>query len=72
MSDAHATQNHARESFEPWLEGTVVKLCGKIVPLRKVVSTPVVEENNSWLWGDKVTYRLTVTEENYLRECPAH
>jgi hypothetical protein len=65
FDDAHATENKTAEYFGFWLSHTVVKVCERTIPLKKMINDPV--EDKGW-WG-KVTYRLTVPEEGYLREC---
>lgn len=67
FDDAQATESQAIEYFGFWLTHSVIKACGKIVPLKRMIATTV--EDKGW-WG-KVTYRLTISEDNYVRECGA-
>lgn len=65
FSDAQATENKAVDYFGFWLSHSLVKVCEKTIPLKKIINAPVEEKG----WWGKVTYRLTVPEESYLREC---
>jgi hypothetical protein len=67
FSDAQATKNEAADYFVFWLSHSAVKICGKVIPLKEMITDQV--EDKGW-WG-KLTYRLTVREESYLRECSA-
>ncbi|MFZ6643161.1 hypothetical protein ACO0LL_25805 [Undibacterium sp. TC4M20W] len=51
--------------FYYWLYGTTIKICGKIVPLSRVVTTPVPKKNDS----DIVFYRMSITEESTQQLC---
>lgn len=64
MTDAQATEN-TLGYFRFWLDHSVARICGKVVPLEDIVLTPIEEKG----WWGRVTYRLHITEEKYLREC---
>lgn len=65
ITDAQATEQKAAEYFRFWLTHSVAKVCGKTVPLENVILSPTVEKQA----GEKLTYRLIISEESYAREC---
>ncbi len=62
--DAKATANSAIVSIAPWIADTVVKGCGKTIPLQTLVAAPVAVKD-----GKTVTYRLTISDESYQHAC---
>jgi len=65
FSDAHSSGGKGIDYFGFWLSHRLVKLCGKVVPLKKIINIPMADKGAR----GKVTYRLNISEESYLREC---
>ena len=62
--DAQATASLDIVPIDPWIADTVVRGCGKIIPLKRVVSAPRAVKDSK-----AVTYSLAVSKELYSREC---
>ena len=67
FDDAQATGSQAIDYFQFWLTHSVIKACGKIVPLKRMIGTTVEEKE----WWGKITYKLTISEAGFIRECAA-
>ncbi|MFZ6780773.1 hypothetical protein ACO0LD_28405 [Undibacterium sp. Ji83W] len=52
-------------NFYYWLYGTVIKICGKSMPLSRVITSPVSEKNDRAI----VFYRMSITEESTQQLC---
>ena len=62
----YATKNKADDYFISWIEHRVIKMCGKEVPLNKLILPPMKRKD-----GDKTIYHLIIPQEYYDRECGA-
>ncbi|UOD29532.1 hypothetical protein INH39_29775 [Massilia violaceinigra] len=63
--DEHSTGSWSADRLTYFLSFRVVKVCGKTIPLAKMIENPVMQKGR----GNDVTYHLTISKEIVLREC---
>ena len=63
--NGYITNGEQVPNFYHWLYATTIKICGKKVPLSRV-STPPVQENNG---RSMIFYRMAINEEGSQRVC---
>ncbi|MFZ6643162.1 hypothetical protein ACO0LL_25810 [Undibacterium sp. TC4M20W] len=63
--NGYITNGEQVPNFYRWLYGTTIEICGKKVPLSRI-GTPPVQENNG---RSMIYYRMAINDEGYQRVC---
>jgi len=64
--DSQATEGRVEEGYAAWIDQTVLKVCGKLIPFKDAFEVKGVDRE---FWSKKVTYNLAVRNDVVTQAC---